>query len=58
MKLLKYTHLKKTVKDMKPGILLIRKADNQVMAFWSRIPKCLDVDYDKYMIYYKEVKKC
>ena len=58
MKAMGITKLRKAVKDMRPGILLIRKADNQVMAFWSRIPECLEIDYDKYMIYFKEPKKC
>lgn len=51
-------HLKKSVRDMRPGILLVRKADNQIMGFWSRIPECLEIDYDQYMIYYKEPKEC
>lgn len=58
MKALGTTKLKKAVKDMRPGIIVVRKADNQVMAFWSRIPECLDIDYDQYMIYFKEPKKC
>lgn len=55
MKALSVVKLKKAVKDMRPGILLIRKADNQVMAFWSKIPECLDIDYDQYMIYWNKV---
>ena len=58
MKALNVVKLKKAVRDMRPGILLIRKADNQIIAFWSKIPECLDIDYDQYMIYWKEPKKC
>lgn len=58
MKALSVRKIKQTVRDMKPGLLLIRKADNQIMGFWSRIPECLEIDYDQYMIYYKEPKEC
>lgn len=58
MKSMSVKKLKTAVRDMQPGILLVRKADNQIMAFWSKVPECLDIDYDQYMVYYKEVKKC
>lgn len=57
MKPLTVKKLKAAVRDMRPGILLVRKADNQIMAFWSKVPECLDIDYDQYMIYYKEMKQ-
>lgn len=56
MKALGITKLKKDVKDMRPGILLVRKADNQVIAYWnkwSEIPECLDIDFEQFMIYFK-----
>ena len=56
LKVLTVKHLKQAVRDMRPGILLVRKADNQIMAFWSQIPECLDIDYDQFMLYYKEEK--
>lgn len=58
MKALSVAKLKKAVKDMRPGILLVRKADNHVMAYWNNGQKylhCLDMDYDQYMIYWKKV---
>ena len=58
MKALSVKKLKQAVRDMRPGFLLVRKADNQIMAFWSKVPECLDIDYDQYMVYYKEVKQC
>ena len=58
MKPLSVKKLKQAVRDMRPGFLLVRKADNQIMAFWSKVPECLDIDYDQYMVYYKEVKQC
>ena len=24
------------------------------MAFWSKVPECLDIDYEQFMIYYKK----
>lgn len=57
MKPLSVRKIKQTVRDMAPGLLLVRKADNRIMGFWSRIPECLEIDYDIYMVYYKEGKK-
>ena len=57
MKPLSVRKIKQAVKDMQPGsILIIRKADNQIMSYQTRKPVCLELDYDIYMMYYKEKK--
>ena len=58
MKPLSIQKLKKTVKEMLPGsVMIVRKADNQIMGYYSVIPACLELNYDIYMMYYRE-KKC
>lgn len=63
MKALGTTKLRKAVKDMRPGIIVVRKADNQVIAYYGNDHGCQIIpiegfDYKNCMIYYKEPKKC
>lgn len=60
MKALGITKLRKAVKDMKAGYLIVRKADNAIMAYYSieqwpiGIPMP-EINLDEYMYYFKGV---
>ena len=53
-------HIKQAVKNMKAGYLIVRKADNAIMAYYSieqwpiGIPMP-EINLDEYMYYYKGV---
>lgn len=62
MKPLSVKKLRAAVRDMRPGFLLVRKADNQIMAChaepldFSKIDEIIGLD-PVYMIIWKKVKE-
>lgn len=64
MKALGTTKLKKAVRDMDPGVLVVDKRTNEIHAYCftesGRIPSWMldDIDFNIHMVYVKEPKKC
>ena len=60
MKTMSVKKIKQAVKDMRAGYLIVRKADNAIMAYYSiehwpiGIPMP-EINLDEYMYYYKGV---
>jgi len=57
MKALSVVKLKKAVKDMEPGWLLVRRADNTIAAYTSYNHPITGFNSELYMLYWKVPKK-
>ena len=61
MKALSVAKLKKIIRDMEPGFLLVRRADNTVAAFTTIEHPITGFNSELFMLYWKkpkEPKKC